>query len=62
MALGTVCGETILSVTVGYGQFLVLQILGGDRYCVKYGADGNVRNREAGLFRVTHPVAEGCPS
>jgi hypothetical protein len=45
----------------GTDGFLVLEITGGDRYCVKYGADGNVQNRGAGLFRVTNPVAGGCP-
>jgi hypothetical protein len=32
----------------GTDGFLVLEIGGGDRYCIKYGADGNVRNRGAG--------------
>jgi hypothetical protein len=33
---------------------------GGDRYCVKYGADGTVKNHGAQLFLVKKPVAEGC--
>jgi len=45
----------------GTDGFVVLEITGGDRYCVQYGADGRVRNRGAGWFRVTSPTAEGCP-
>jgi hypothetical protein len=45
----------------GTDAYAVLRILGGDRYCVKFGSDGTVTNRGARSFAVSNPIAEGCP-
>jgi hypothetical protein len=34
---------------------------GGDRYCVLFGADGTVTNKNGSLFKVRGPQTEGCP-
>jgi hypothetical protein len=44
----------------GSDGYATLRIGGGDRYCVKYGPDGHVKNHAAQLFNVKKPVAEGC--
>jgi hypothetical protein len=46
----------------GTEAFLVLTLNGGNRYCVKFGADGRVLNLDGRrLFQVRNPTAEGCP-
>jgi hypothetical protein len=45
----------------GTDAWAVLRIGGGDRYCMKFGTDGTVRNRGARSFQVSNPIAEGCP-
>lgn len=45
----------------GTDAFVVLEILGGNRYCVAFGPDGKVRNQGSRWFRVTNPTEEGCP-
>ena len=40
---------------------MVLTITGSVRYCVKFGTDGIVRNRDAEVFEVKNPTAQGCP-
>jgi len=44
----------------GTDGYATLRLGGGDRYCVKYGADGQVRNHADKIFSVKKPVAEGC--
>jgi hypothetical protein len=34
----------------------------GDRYCVRFGPDASVRNREDRKFQVTDVASEGCPA
>ena len=38
-----------------------LELVGGDRYCVQFGADGTVINKDSQLFKVRRPKLEGCP-
>jgi len=45
----------------GSDGFVTLQITGGDRYCMQYGADGKVINNGTKLFKVRRPKLEGCP-
>lgn len=45
----------------GDAAWTVLDISGGDRYCVQF-ADGIIKNKAAQLFKVTNPLTEGCPS
>jgi hypothetical protein len=45
----------------GTEGFVTLRFPAGDRYCVRFGADGTVRNDGAKLFRVAAPGIEGCP-
>lgn len=45
----------------GTDGYMILEILGGDRYCVQFGADGKIRNRGARSFRASNPTSEGCP-
>jgi hypothetical protein len=44
----------------GTDGYLELTLGSGDRYCVKYGSDGKVKNSGPRLFKVSKPVAEGC--
>jgi hypothetical protein len=44
----------------GVSGYALFQIAGGDRYCMQY-ADGEIKNNDGLLFKVTNPVAEGCP-
>lgn len=46
----------------GTEAILVFTIHGGDRYCVQYGPDGNVRNKGDRIFQVKNPIIEGCPA
>jgi hypothetical protein len=45
----------------GSDGFVTLQITGGDRYCMQYGADGKVINKGTKLFKVRRPKLQGCP-
>lgn len=47
----------------GTDGFVILKVGGGDRYCVQFGGDGKVENKDGTLFkvRVHRPVSEGCP-
>jgi hypothetical protein len=45
----------------GTDGFFTLKIGGGDLYCVKFGSDGTVINKNGTLFKVRRPVIEGCP-
>jgi len=45
----------------GTDGFFTLKIGGGDLYCVKFGVDGTVINKNGTLFKVRRPVIEGCP-
>src|SRR5262245_24471244 len=51
----------VLPPNPGTDGFLTLTITGGDRYCVKYGADGKVTNTSNKAFKVRRPELEGCP-
>ncbi|HEV7733216.1 MAG TPA: hypothetical protein VGR62_13685 [Candidatus Binatia bacterium] len=52
---------TVLPPNLGTDAYLTLSITGGDRYCVKFGADGKVSNTGPKAFKVTKPELEGCP-
>ncbi len=45
----------------GTDAYLTITIAAGDRYCVKFGADGKVGNAGPKGFKVRRPVLEGCP-
>ena len=45
----------------GSAAFLTLRIPGGDRYCVRYGSEGQTRNDGAKLFRLSNPSVVACP-
>jgi hypothetical protein len=51
----------VLPPNPGTDGFLTLTITGGDRYCVKYGAEGRVTNSSNKAFKVRRPELEGCP-
>lgn len=51
----------VLPPNPGTDGYLTLTITGGDRYCVKYGADGKVTNNANKSFKVRKPELEGCP-
>jgi hypothetical protein len=51
----------VLPPNPGTDGYLTLTITGGDRYCVKYGADGKVTNTSNKAFKVRRPEIEGCP-
>jgi hypothetical protein len=46
----------------GTQGFVTLAFGSGDRYCVRFGPDGLVRNRDERSFAVTRVVSEGCPA
>jgi hypothetical protein len=52
---------TVLPPNPGTDGFVTLQIGGGDRYCVQFGPDGTVNNKNGQLFKVRRPQLEGCP-
>ncbi len=45
----------------GADGFVVLSIGGGERYCVRYGADGDVTSNDERSWRIANPTEEGCP-
>jgi hypothetical protein len=51
----------VVPPNLGTDGFITLFLAQGDRYCVKYGADGNVINDGDRLFKVRRPSIEGCP-
>jgi hypothetical protein len=51
----------VLPPNPGTDGFVTLQLGTGDRYCVQFGADGQVSNKSGQLFKVRRPVFEGCP-
>jgi hypothetical protein len=52
----------VVPPNLGTDGFITLLLGGGgDRYCVKYGSDGGVKNDGDRLFKVRRPVIEGCP-
>ncbi len=51
----------VLPPNPGTDGFVTLQLGSGDRYCVQFGADGQVSNKSGELFKVRRPVFEGCP-
>jgi hypothetical protein len=52
---------TVVPPDPGTDGFVTLQIAGGDRYCVQFGPDGKVQNKNSQLFKVRRPQLEGCP-
>ena len=46
----------------GTDGFVTLSIIGGDRYCVQYGPESQIKNKGTKLFRAKKPLAEGCPA
>ena len=46
----------------GTSGFMTLAIGGGDRYCVQYGPESQIKNKGTKLFRAKKPLAEGCPA
>ena len=53
---------TVVPPNPGTDGYLTLELGGGgDRYCVHFGSDGTVINRNATLFKVRNPRLEGCP-
>jgi hypothetical protein len=52
----------VVPPNLGTDGFVTLFLAHGDRYCVKYGADGDVINNGGRLFKVRHPSIEGCPA
>jgi hypothetical protein len=51
----------VLPPNPGTDAFLTVSIDGGDRYCVKYGAEGKITNNVNKAFKVTQVEIEGCP-
>jgi hypothetical protein len=51
----------VVPPNLGTDGFVTLFLAHGDRYCVKYGADGDVINDGDRLFKVRRPSIEGCP-
>src|SRR5262245_9794879 len=50
----------VMPPNLGTDGFMTLLLgAGGDRYCVKYGSDGSVKNDGDRLFKVKRPVIEG---
>lgn len=47
----------------GTSGFLTLELgqVAGERYCVQYGADSQIKNSGTKLFRAKKPLAQGCP-
>jgi endonuclease/exonuclease/phosphatase family metal-dependent hydrolase len=45
----------------GTSGSVTLALVDGDRYCVRFGPDAVVRNRDDRRFAVTKPASEGCP-
>jgi hypothetical protein len=52
----------VVPPNLGTDGFITLFLAHGDRYCVKYGADGNVINDGDRLFKVRRPNSVGCPT
>ncbi len=52
----------VLPPNPGTDGWLTLELGSGDRYCVLFGADGTVINKNGTLFKVRGPQAEGCPT
>jgi hypothetical protein len=50
----------VLPPNPGTDAYVTLRFSAGDRYCVKYGADGHIKNNGNRVFVVKKPVAEGC--
>jgi hypothetical protein len=46
----------------GTAAFVTLTLGTGDRYCVRFGPDATVRNRDDRRLRVTGVAGEGCPA
>lgn len=45
----------------GTDGFVILELPGGDRYCVQFGPEAVSRNRFDQFWRVRRPTAKGCP-
>jgi hypothetical protein len=52
----------VVPPNLGTDGFITIRLGHGDRYCVKYGADGDVINAGDRLFKVRRPSIEGCPA
>ena len=59
---GSVATLAITPPNPGTAGALTLALGAGDRYCVRFGADGRVRNRGDRAFGVTSVTSQGCPS
>ncbi len=46
----------------GTQAFLLLTLGTGDRYCVQFGPDGVLKNRDTRVFSATKPTSQGCPA
>ena len=62
VVLGKLGPLDVLPPNAGTDGFVVLDIAGGDRYCIQFGADGIVENHAAQLFKVKSVDAQGCPT
>jgi hypothetical protein len=51
---------TVLPPNPGTDGFLALTLADGDRYCVGFGPDAEIRNRDDVLWAVRDVAAEGC--
>ena len=51
----------VLPPNPGTDGYVTLTIGSGDRYCVQFGPDGTVNNKNGSLFKVRRPTLEGCP-
>ncbi len=58
---GSDAAVTVAPPNPGTQAFLTLTLGDGDRYCVRFGADGVVRNRDERAFAVRGVRSEGCP-
>ncbi len=47
---------------LGNEAFLTLQLTGGDRLCVQFGAESTATRNDAQVWRLAKVVDEGCPS
>ena len=55
-------GLEIVPPDPGTAAFLTLSLGTGDRYCVRYGSDGTVKNDGGRSFTVRNLSVEGCPA